>query len=157
VPTPPVASRTKRGAAVAVAGAALAVVGAFGTWITFDTRIGPFAHSSGFQSGHDGPFVLGLALVVLGIAATRILGIRIPIWLDILAIAVAAILAVLCIADTVDVHRRVDEVLVVGRPYLSGGVGLGLKMALVGSLVALAGSAAAIDVRRSASPLSVGS
>jgi hypothetical protein len=149
VPTPPVASRTKGAAAVAVAGAALAIVGAFGTWITISTRVGQLASSSGFQSGHDGPFVLGLALVVLGIAVPRILGVRIPVWLDILAVAVAAILVVICIADTADVHHRVDEVLAIGRPYLSGGVGLGLKLALVGSVVALAGSvAAAIDVHR---------
>lgn len=151
IPRRPVSSRTKGGAAFAAVGAVLAVIGAFGTWITISTRLGQHITSSGFESGHDGPFVLGLSLVAMGIAAPRLAGVRIPLWLDILAIVGTALLVIICIADTADVHHRVDDVRLL-IPQLSGGVGVGLKLALVGSIVALVGSVAALDVSRAPRP-----
>jgi len=139
-------ARTRTFSVVSAAGALLAIIGAFGSWITLSA---PLIHesSSGFQAGHDGPFVLGFALVALGIAVPRLAGVRLPLWSDILGIVAGGVLVAICAADTADVHQRMDNLRTI-FPVVSGGVGSGLKLALVGSIVALAGAAGALNVRR---------
>lgn len=143
----PATSRMRVGAGVVIAGGLLAVFGAFGTWIRVT---GPFATSltsSGMSNGHDGPYVMVLGLLALGYGLARFTSAHLPGWLAWLAVVDGALLALVAIADTIDVHNKVQEVSSFA-PTLSGHVGWGLIVAVIASFVIIAGAAACIDLRR---------
>jgi len=139
----------RSGSIVVIVGAVLAMVGAFGTWIRVDIGFGETVRGSGVSGGRDGPFVIGMALVVLVIAICRLAGVRVPAWLTWLAIADAALLVVVGIADTADVHHRVHQARELVAT-VSGGVGWGLWLALIGGVILLAGTIMSIDTGRRA-------
>lgn len=144
---PPNAARLRAGAMVVIAGGVLAIIGAFGTWIEAS---GPFlinVTSSGMDNGHDGPFVLVLGLLALAYGLARFGSTRLPGWLSWLAIADGALLALVSIADTVDVHNKARDVRALD-PLITAHVGWGLVVAVIASFVVIGGAVACIDVRR---------
>jgi hypothetical protein len=145
-------TRMRTGAAVVVVGGVLAVVGAFGTWIEFS--VPPFATitAGGMSGDRDGPYVLVLGILAVAYAVARFSSSRIPRWLAWLAIADGAFMALAAIADTVDVHNRVNRVRA-DDPLIHGHVGWGLILAVIASLIVLAGAITCIDLRRKPVPV----
>jgi hypothetical protein len=144
---PPHMSRIRTGAGVMIAGGLLAVFGAFGTWIRVTGPLGNSLTSGGMTHGHDGPFVLVLGLLALGYGVARFTSTRVPAWLAWLAIVDGALLALVAIADTIDVHNKAQDVHELA-PVLTGHVGWGLIVSVIAAFVIMGGAAACIDLRR---------
>jgi hypothetical protein len=133
------------GSVVTVVGALVAIVGSIGTWIHLSE--GGFSQSfGGFSDGRDGPYVMGLAVVVGAIAVSRFVTARAR-WLGWVGLALSMILLLVGISDASDVHDRVSAFLA-EVPGTSGGVGWGLWLAVAGGAISLLGSALLIDIRR---------
>jgi hypothetical protein len=135
------------GAVVLIVGGLLAAFGAFGTWIRITGPLDTSLTSGGMSNGHDGPFVLVLGLLALGYGMARFAAARVPIWLGWLAVVDGALLALITIADAIDVHNKVQDVRELA-PTLSGHVGWGLILSIIAAFVIIGGAFACIDFRR---------
>jgi hypothetical protein len=128
-------------ALLAVAGLACValIVGALGTWQEADVSgLGVNIHASatGVEHGSDGPIVIGMAVIAAIMVLCYALVPGRPLWAAIVALVIAALALLTCIADTIDVGRRT---------YLSPGWGLYLDLVAAIGLTA----ACALLVRES--------
>jgi hypothetical protein len=136
------------GAGIAVAGAVLMIVGAFLPWFKFDVGFGTQSFN-GFSRGsgdtvRDGPVFVFLAVVVGGLAIA-LLAARRVLPVAIVAVVFAAFSVLAAIADISDVSdlKKLSDLFDGGFKW-----GAGLWVILVGGMMGLGGSIAALAKRR---------
>jgi len=126
------------GAATLLAGAAVITLGALLPWFELaGESFNGFSDLGGEVK--DGPAFVLFAIILAGFGvATLAAGRLLPI--SILAVVIASFSALAAIVDLADVMDAVD--------FVGASTGPGLPVALVGSLLALAGSIVALATRR---------
>ena len=119
-------------------GAVVIVVGAVLPWFSIDGEGYNGFRELGGES-RDGPAFLTFAIVLAGFGITTFVARRL-LPIAILAVVVAFFSALAALVDWADVRDRVD--------FTGASTGPGLPVALVGSLVGLAGGIVALVTRR---------
>ena len=143
-PRPPVVA----GSVLIIVGAAMMIVGSFLTWFSLDVGLGGSESFNGFASDggdmRDGPVFVFLAVVVGGLGLALLLA-RKVLAVAIIAVVFASFSIMAALADISDVSDAKDTLGVFGGALKWGP---GLWVILVGTLVALGGSIAALAKRR---------
>jgi hypothetical protein len=145
----PVAAKPPRpvvtaGAGLMVGGALLGVIGSFLTWFTLEGETYNGFGGTGADDVRDGPVFVFLAVVVGGLGIAM-LAARRNLAMAIIGVVFAAFAVLAALADLGDVSDLKDLADAFGADFSTGP---GLYLVLVGGLIGLAGSIAALAKRR---------
>jgi hypothetical protein len=123
-----------------IGGAVVIAIGSFLTWFTIEgEEITGFTELA--DETRDGPALVGFAVILAGFGITTLAARRL-LPIAILAVVFASISLLVALVDYGDVVDLEDE------PFLTVEAGPGLPIAIVGSLIALAGGIVALAKRR---------
>ena len=140
----PARPRVTVGASLTLAGGVLAAIGSFLTWFTLEGQSFTGFSKDANNDSKDGPVFLVLGLALIGLAVALLVA-RKVLAVTIVAVVLAALTVLFALADLGTVADADDKAKLLGLSFSSGP---GLYLCLVGGLVALGGSIAALARRR---------